>query len=527
MLTIKDLMNPNIRNKESELQLVETTYLRDLSLENFESMIHEYVNVINKEKNIVGSVKTERLKYLIRKQKENNLTQVLDKMETGFVAIDSDSRIFYVNDAYGQILNINISKILGRYLSVIEPEASLLNVLKTGKNQRVDNQFIKSIRKYVDIETHPIIAEDKIVGAYSIFTDVTDVNKLHKEVKRISAVAEEYGKQFSAEKFLIENEIIGESKIYLDCVSKALRVANTDTMVLLRGENGTGKEIIANIIRSNCTRKNEPFITVNCSAIPESLIESELFGYEEGSFSGALKGGKMGKFQLADGGTLFMDEIGDMPYQMQAKLLRVLQEGEIEKVGRQNNIPIDVRVIAATNKPLEEMVKEGTFREDLYYRLNVVSIHIPALRERKNDILLLADYFLEKYCRKYKRNLKIDRLVYQVFLVYNWPGNVRELQNTIQSAVVLCEGDLITIEDLPENMNAKSIQTLGITLPNSKKYMMQFDTLKDEVDNFEKNIILQTLNYYNGDKQKVMSVLGISRRTFYRKLANFGIKTKQ
>jgi transcriptional regulator with PAS, ATPase and Fis domain len=297
-------------------------------------------------------------------------------------------------------------------------------------------------------------------------------------------------------------------------------------MVLLRGENGTGKEIIANVINRHCVRKDKPFITVNCSAIPESLIESELFGYEEGSFSGASKGGKMGKFQLADGGTLFMDEIGDMPFQMQAKLLRVLQEGEIEKIGRQNNIPIDVRVIAATNKPLEQMVKEGTFREDLYYRLNVISIHIPALRERGNDILLLTDYFLEKYCKKYERNLKVDRAVYQIFLAYDWPGNVRELQNTIESAVVLCDNDLITIDDLTENISTKNIQVIGAKLFNSKRDVMQFNTLKEEVENFEKDVILQTINYHDGDKRKAMELLGLSKRTFYRKIANYGIKIK-
>lgn len=526
MLTINDLMNPNIKDKESEMALPQFTYLWDISLEELGSVIHEYVNVIDANHNIVGAVKTERLKYLVSKQRGNLLTQVFDTMKNGFVAIDRDSRIFYVNQAYGRILNINISKILGRYLSVIEPEAKLLNVLKTEQSQHIDNQFIKSVDTYVDINTHPLMDGDKMVGAYSIFTDVTDVNELHKEVKRISAVAEEYGKQVKAEKFLAKNKIIGESKLFVDCVNKALKVANTNMMVLLRGENGTGKEIIANVIKNHCARKNKPFITVNCSAIPESLIESELFGYEEGSFTGASKGGKMGKFELADGGTLFMDEIGDMPYQMQSKLLRVLQEGEIEKVGRQNNIPIDVRVIAATNKPLEQMVKDGTFREDLYYRLNVVSIHIPALRERGNDILLLTDYFLEKYCKKYERDLKIDRAVYQIFLAYDWPGNVRELQNTIESAVVLCDGNLITIGDLPESMNAKEIQAAGIKLPDSKKYVMQFDTLKEEVENFEKNIILQTIDSYDGDKHRAMEQLGMTKRTFYRKIANFGTKIK-
>lgn len=526
MLTIKDLMNPNMKDKEAGLELLGSTYLRDLNPGELTAVIHEYVKVMDENHRQIGAVKAERLKYLTDKQRENILMQVLDSMETGFVAIDRDSRIFYVNLAYGHILNINISKILGRYLRVIEPEAALLNVLKTGQSQHVDNQFIQSIGTYVDINTHPLMNGDEMVGAYSIFTDVTDVNKLHREVKRISAVAEEYGKQVKAEQLLAKSKIIGESKIYRDCVNKALKVANTDTMVLLRGENGTGKEIVANIIKNSCQRKNKPFITVNCSAIPESLIESELFGYEEGAFTGASKGGKMGKFQLADGGTLFLDEIGDMPYPMQAKLLRVLQEGEIEKVGRQDNIPIDVRVIAATNKPLEQMVKEGTFREDLYYRLNVVSIHVPALRERGNDILLLADCFLEKYCSKYHRHLKIDRGVYQVFLAYSWPGNVRELQNTVESAVILCDGSWITLEDLPENMREKSLQPNIATLSSSRRHAMEFATLKDEVENFEKSVMEQIIRDCGGDRHQAMEALGLPGRTFYRKIANYGIKIK-
>ena len=340
----------------------------------------------------------------------------------------------------------------------------------------------------------------------------------------MSAVAEEYSRQIQGKEFLEENHIIGESKEYIDCVNKALKAANADTMVLVRGENGTGKEIIVNVIKSNSTRKDKPFITVNCSAIPESLIESELFGYEEGAFTGASKGGRMGKFQLADGGTIFLDEIGDMPYQMQAKLLRVLQEGEIEKVGRQSNIPIDVRVIAATNKPLEEMVKEGTFREDLYYRLNVVSINIPPLRKRGNDILLLTDYFLEKYCRKYNRSLSIDRAVYQLLLGYKWPGNVRELQNTIESAVVMCEGKSIGPEDMPDSIKRGAGEGEAIKLPESMQYGLRFGTLREEIESFEKHMIMQTIKECGGDKNKAMEILGLPRRTFYRKIAKFGIK---
>ena len=243
--------------------------------------------------------------------------------------------------------------------------------------------------------------------------------------------------------------------------------------------------------------------------------------------TGASKGGRLGKFQLADGGTLFLDEIGDMPYQMQAKLLRVLQEGEIDKVGRQRNIPIDVRVIAATNRRLEEMVQRGEFREDLYYRLNVVSISIPPLRERGNDVILLTDYFLQKYCEKYKRKLKIDRGVYQMFLSYGWPGNVRELQNTIESTVVLCETDTITIRDIPESIRGKYEENQGSNGTESVSCTFPAGaTLKEEVEKFEKNMIEAAIRDCQGNRTKAMEVLGMSKRTFYRKVANYGIKVK-
>ena len=522
MLTVQDLMNPNLKDKESEITFKATLGLRDINLQDFNNVIHEYVNVVDDKEQIIGAVKAERLAYLVAKHKEDSFIQILNTMDSGLVAIDNDSRIFYVNPAYGRILQINVSKIIGRYLNIIEPDADLLKVLKTKESQHTDNKHIKSVNTYVNASMYPVFEGKKISGAYSIFTDVTTVNKLHKEVKRMSAVAEEYSQQIKDKNFLEDNHIIGESKGYIESINKAMKVAKTDTMVLLRGENGTGKEIVASIIKDHGTRQGKPFITVNCSAIPETLIESEPFGYEEGAFTGASKGGKMGKFQLADGGTLFLDEIGDMPQHMQAKLLRVLQEGEIEKVGRQSNIPIDVRVIAATNKPLEEMVKEGKFREDLYYRLNVVSISIPPLRERGNDVFLLTNHFLKRYCEKYKRQLRIDRAVYQIFLAYKWPGNVRELQNTIESAVVLCEGTSISPKDLPDNIRGNTVKTLD--MPAIRQDSRQLGTLKEEMQNFEKQVILQVIEQCKGDKSKAMEALDVPKRTFYRKIANFGTK---
>lgn len=524
MLTIKDIMNPNLKNKESELILPERTKLRDISINTIQSVIHEYINVTDESGMLVGAVKTERLYYLVLKQKESEFMQILDSMDSGIIAIDRDTRVYYVNYAYARILGVNISKILGRYLSVIEPEASLLDVLKTGKSQYVQDKLVKSVNTYVDTDMHPLIEEGKIVGAFSIFTDVTNINKLHNEVQRITEVAEEYNRQIQAKEILEQQKIIGESKVYLDCVNKALKVAPTDTMVLLRGENGVGKEVISNIIKEKCARSNKPFVTVNCSAIPNSLIESELFGYEEGAFTGASKGGKMGKFQLADGGTLFLDEIGDMPYEMQAKLLRVLQEGEIERVGRQERIAVDVRVIAATNKNLEKMVSEEKFREDLYYRLNVVSIHIPPLRERGNDVLLLTDYFLKKYCEKYHRELDIDRRVYHCFLQYNWPGNVRELINVIESAVILCDGRTINLNDIPEAIRTAYREKTQAKDKGEQRYTFGDRTLKEEVEEFERELILHTIKKFGGDKEKAIQALGLSKRSVYRKIAKNGTR---
>lgn len=562
MLMLRDLMNPNMAAKPASLTLPGCLYLQDVDPGELIGTVSEYVRITGEDGRIVGAVKTERLCYLIEKQRDAEFLQILDALDVGIVAIDRDSRIFYVNPAYAKILGVEMAKILGRYMSVIEPDAALLQVLKTGKPRHIDKQLIHSVGTFVSASMYPLLNASgrdsgdgeageagetgarEIQGAFSIFTDITQLNMLHNEVRRISQVAEEYNRQIEAKKLLDAKCVIGESKSWMDCIDKALKVAHTDAMVLLRGENGSGKEIVADIIRENSARKNKPFITVNCSAIPESLIESELFGYEEGAFTGASKGGKLGKFQLADGGTLFLDEIGDMPFHMQAKLLRALQEGEVEKVGRQENVPVDVRVIAATNKPLEDMVRAGTFREDLYYRLNVITITLPPLRQRGNDVLLLADHFLQQYNQKYHRAAAMDRSVLQALLNHSWPGNVRELKHTVESAVVLCDGDLIRIKDLPaalqqtsdetaaENLLSKDVrqETSGAAggtaertaADSSAGYQMRCATLKEEVEAFERQVIADVLAQCGGNRQQAMKRLGLPKRTFYRKIAKNG-----
>lgn len=524
MLRLQDIMNPHLKDNTSSLALPGRTLLSSLgtNLPDLLTISDPYINILDEEETVIGAIKTERLRYILHQKTRAAFKDILNVMDPGVIAVDEDSRIFYVNPAYTKILNVPAGKILGRYLNQVEPEAVLLSVLQTHQPVERKKLLIRTVNKYVSVQMHPLIENGEYRGAFSIFTDLTIINKLHDEVRRISGVAEEYNRQLKSRETLDYHDVIGESKPYVNCATKAIKVAQTDATVLLRGENGVGKEIIANIIKDCSGRKDKPFITVNCSAIPESLIESELFGYEEGSFTGAKKGGQLGKFQLADEGTLFLDEIGDMPLHMQSKLLRVLQDGEIEKLGRQKKIPVDVRVITATNKPLETMIDEGSFREDLYYRLNVVSITIPPLRERDNDVLLLADYFLELYRQKYNRKVSLDKCVYQTFLEYSWPGNVRELQNSIESAVVLCEGDIITLEDLPEGLLKKMFDSTNSS-PLPVTHKKNYGFLREELEAYEKEILVQTLERFQGNRKKTMEALDLPPRTFYRKLSHHGI----
>lgn len=522
MLIIRDLINPNKKNEVSDYTISANDSFGEISIKDISEVNATYIGVRD-ENEIIGAIKKEKLLFLLKKRDSSCYAKLLECLDVGIIMIDMDSRIFYINPAYSRILGIETARVIGQHLNQIEPKAALLNVLKTGTPQRIENQLVQTVGKYVSTEMHPIIENGSIVGAFSVFTDTTQINKLYDEVERITEVAEEYSRQVEEQSNLKNAKIIGKSKPFVDCINKVMKVAPTDALTLIRGESGCGKEVITKLIRANSNRSDKPFITVNCSAIPESLIESELFGYEDGTFTGAHKGGKMGKFQLADGGTIFLDEIGDLPYAMQAKLLRVLQEGEIEKIGRKENLPIDVRVIAATNKPLEEMVKNNQFRQDLYYRLNVISITIPPLRERSNDCILLANAFLHEYNEKYGRNISIHSDVYQSLRKYSWPGNVRQLKNVIESAVILCEGQQIRVTDLPEEIVGKKLkESAEVSAVTITERIDEFETLKDAVEAYESKIIRTILEENKGDIDATIKRLNISRRTLFRKSAKNG-----
>ncbi len=306
-------------------------------------------------------------------------------------------------------------------------------------------------------------------------------------------------------------KIVGTGKkmqIIYDLIGK---VAPTDITVLLRGESGTGKELLAQAIHLHSSRKANPFVAIDVATLPGSLVESELFGYEKGAFTGA-EAKKLGKFELAQGGTIFLDEIGNLPLDIQMKLLRVLEEREIERVGGKTKIKLDTRLIVATNTDLEKAIKEGTFREDLYYRINVFPIDLPPLRERREDIPLLIDYFLKEFRKRYNKKVKdFSSEVMKKFLNYDWPGNVRELKNTIESAALLSNG-IIQVKDLPVHLQKTGVEEEG-------------DSLKETAQQAEKEIIVRTLEKNNWNKAKTAKVLKIDYKTLYNKIKQYQIDT--
>ncbi len=314
--------------------------------------------------------------------------------------------------------------------------------------------------------------------------------------------------------YAFEN-IIGKSDAMEAVYETVAKVANSDSSVLIYGESGTGKELFAKAIHFNSFRKNKPFVTVNCSAVPESLFESELFGHKRGAFTGAAAD-QEGKFRAADEGTIFLDEIAEIPLYLQPKILRVLQEGEVDKIGAVKPDKVDVRIISATNRVLEEMVRENRFREDLFYRLNIIPITLPPLRMRKDDIPLLADHFLRLYAKKIgKINIHFDKEVFHYFERYDWPGNVRELENVIERMVVMSAGDLLTQDNLPEQI--RYVKTSPLTI------IKNLPPEGISLEEVEKELINKALQMHDGNQSKAAHFLGISRQTLLYRMKKYNL----
>ncbi len=371
----------------------------------------------------------------------------------------------------------------------------------------------------IGVEAKSLSDKDIFLNFLNVITSmIAQAVKLQWEIKKEKEkIYEEtsYLQQELKEKYDFDN-LVGNSNAMRQVYAQISQVAKTNVTVLLRGESGTGKEMIANAIHFNSLRSKKPLVKINCAALPETLIEAELFGYEKGAFTGAYKQ-KKGRFELADGGTLFLDEVGDLPLQTQIKLLRVLQEREFERLGGTETIKVNVRLIAATNKNLEKKIAEGYFREDLYYRLNVFTIFLPPLRERKSDILLLAEYFLEKYEKLYGKHIKrISTPAIDMLMAYHWPGNVRELENAIERAIVACEGQVIHAHHLPP-----TIQTAEFS-----GTVTEF-SLRSAVTALEKDLIQDALKTTNGNCAKAAALLKTTERIFNYKVKKYGINPKR
>lgn len=443
------------------------------------------------------------------------LNVILNNAYEWLVIIDDKGYIMMMSKGYKEFIGDMVPE--GKHVTEVIENTKLHDIVKTGKTQIGEIQIIKG--QQVIASRLPIIKDNKIIGAIGkvIFKDITDFYDMSKKIitmeKEIKYYKDQLKKQKSA-KYSFSN-IIGESKSLMEVKNICQRAAMSDSNVLIMGESGTGKELFAHAIHNASDRASGPFVKINCAAIPSELLESELFGYEGGAFTGAKKEGKVGKFELANGGSIFLDEIGDMPLQMQVKLLRVLQEREIERIGSTKTRPINVRIISATNKNLEEEVKSGNFREDLYYRLNVMSVNIEPLRKRKDDIRPLAKALVKKLSSQMGVHVdSISEKAMAVLEAYDWPGNIRELENVIERSINLLDSDrIIKVSTLP----------VHITQSHKTHVYIAGSTLKEQLYDVEKSIILECLNENQGNKQKTANDLDMSRTSLYQKLKSYGI----
>lgn len=379
----------------------------------------------------------------------------------GTVIVDRDGKIQYMSNNYCEFLGVESETVIGEHVTDVIENTRMHLIVQAGKSETADLQFLRG--NLLIANRMPIIENNEIIGAIGIivFRDLADWKSMNSHINELltNPIFKEEWKLTEGVKYSINN-LIGNSRKIEELKTRIKRVAMGDISVLIRGESGTGKEIIAHSIHQLSGRSEKTFVKVNCGSIPEHLIESELFGYEEGAFTGAKKGGKIGKFQLADGGTIFLDEIGDMPLHMQVKLLRVLQEKEYEAVGSLYPKKINVRVIAATNRPLEKLIEQKQFREDLFYRINAVQLFTPPLRDRTEDIPLLLEYLLKGSTAKIgKRVTSIHPEVLSLIEQYDWPGNIRELDNVIDAGVHFSSNEEIRMTDIPEYLKNYKLKT--------------------------------------------------------------------
>ncbi|SHK17472.1 sigma-54 interaction domain-containing protein [Paramaledivibacter caminithermalis] len=452
-----------------------------------------YIDILNVISELISNIVFQKHRKNQFQSLEKTLQEVLDLSADALLTIDNNGLITNINSS---TLNMfSFCDFYTKSISQLLPESMINKILK---GISFSNKRVKINNFYANISSIPIKNGNYFDGA---------VIRISEKKSSILSTKNTNNNEFN----ISLNSIKGNSKPIQELKKKIKKIANSSSTILITGETGTGKGLLAKAIHHVSNRSNGPFISVNCASIPESLFESELFGYEEGAFTGAKKGGKPGRFELASGGTLFLDEIGEMPLPMQAKLLAVLQENSVERIGGITSIPVDVKVIAATNKDIEKMIQKKEFRSDLYYRLNVIPVDLPPLRARKDDIEVLANEFLKQYNLKLNKNiLKFSDKVISLFMSYNWPGNIRELENIVEYCVNIEETEVITLNSLPERF-------LKNTMENTQN-------IKAKIQNIELEAIIAALDKYGWDvkgKTEAAKELGIGLRTLYRRLKNY------
>lgn len=460
----------------------------------------------------------------------NWIQEIVNLAAEWIVVVDRDGKVLYMNESYCKFVDRDPDEVIGMDVQDVIENSRMHLVAKTGQAEVAEIHPIKNTEMVAN--RYPLFIDNELVGAVGtvMFRNAQDWLEYSKKVEPLIEELNYYKKRF--EKELVSkysfSQLIGSTPSFHAAKQLAEKVSASSSAILLFGESGTGKELFAHAIHDASPRRLFPFVRVNCASIPEHLLESELFGYEEGAFTGAKRGGKKGKFEIANRGTIFLDEIGDMSLHMQSKLLRVLQEKEIERVGGNSPTTIDVRVIAATHRNLEDMVVLKEFRQDLYYRLNVIKVDIPPLRERIQDIPLIANALLKKLERKFHRHgIQISNEVFQILKTHHWPGNVRELENVIERCVNVLTGNVITPEQLPlylyENPSNKLLFNHHDQSPYIKNEMKLTKSLKELIEETERNAVIQALVEANGNKIEAAKLLDISKSTFYEKVKYYHI----
>ena len=473
-----------------------------------------------KEALIQSILEAERVAQIkrIELEKTKRFKSIIDFAHEGIITIDQDGIIDNFNPQAEKIFKKNAHKVVGENIDTVFPGNNISALLKV--DQKIEGKIYTIGEIKIVTNIIPIKISNEIIRHVITFQEASEIQKVEQRIRRGL-----YHKGNIAENSF--EDIIGQSTIIKDLKEETKKFAEVDSPVLISGETGTGKELFAQSIHNDSKRRKQPFVAFNCAALPDNILESELFGYVEGAFTGAKKGGKMGLFEQAHKGTIFLDEIGEISKNTQVRLLRVLQEQKIRRLGDDRVIPIDVRIITSTNKNLAKLVNENNFREDLYYRINVLNLVLPNLNQRKSDIPLLVDFFIKKYKYKFRKEIKgISEEVMKLLIDYDWPGNIRQLENIIERLVVSVDNDFI-----PENLVQKALSLIDNNIGNHKIHDTKItgnykyaDILNVPLDNdladIERLIIQKMIEKEKGNKTLVARKLGIGRSTLWRKLNN-------